>query len=198
MRAMSNEADLKTPVLLLAMPQVYDPFFNRSVVLLVHHDEEGSFGLIVNRATDILIRDILLGMEIEWQGDPDAVAHFGGPVRPQLGTILFTQMPDDAPLSDAVAEVAPGLAITQHVHDLTQLAAEPPGAFRLFLGYAGWGASQLMDEILRNDWLIAPVTHELLFDIDRGLIWEEALRSVGIDPSTLPAWTTPAGEGSAN
>lgn len=198
MNTMAPEADLKTPVLLLAMPQVYDPFFARSVVLLVHHDEEGSFGLIVNRGTDILIRDILSGMEIDWQGDPEAVAHFGGPVRPQLGTILFTQDPEREAISEAVAEVAPGLAITQHVGDLTLLAAAPPDSFRLFLGYAGWGSSQLLEEILRNDWLIAPVTHELLFDVERAQVWEEALRSVGVDPATLPAWTAPAGEGTAN
>ena len=61
-------SDLTTPVLLLAMPQVVDPFFHKSVVLLLHHEEEGSFGFIVNRPTGIRLQEILEGMEVNWQG----------------------------------------------------------------------------------------------------------------------------------
>jgi putative AlgH/UPF0301 family transcriptional regulator len=75
---------LATPVLLVAMPQVLDPFFHRSVVLLLHHDDEGSFGLIVNRTTGITLAEILDGMDIEWQGPRDALAYFGGPVQPPM------------------------------------------------------------------------------------------------------------------
>ena len=80
---------LETPVLLVAMPQVLDPFFHKSVVLLIHQSEEGSFGLIVNRRTDIHVSEILNGMEITWLGDREALALFGGPVQSQLGTVLF-------------------------------------------------------------------------------------------------------------
>ena len=83
------DSGLTTPVLLVAMPQVLDPFFQRSVVLLIHHEDEGSFGFIINRTTGIRLAEILQGMEVEWQGDGEAVAHFGGPVQPQLGTVLF-------------------------------------------------------------------------------------------------------------
>ena len=86
---MSDETrDLEPPVLLIAMPQVLDPFFHRSVVLLIHNDDEGSFGLITNRATGIKVSEILSGMEISWAGR-DEVAFFGGPVQPQSGWILF-------------------------------------------------------------------------------------------------------------
>ena len=61
---------LETPILLIAMPQVLDPFFHRSVVLLVHHGDEGSFGFIVNRTTGIRVPEILAGMEIGWNGPP--------------------------------------------------------------------------------------------------------------------------------
>ena len=84
------EAELQAPLLLIAMPQILDPFFHRSVVLLVHHDAEGSLGFILNRPTAISVAEILQGMEIAWAGDEAAVAHFGGPVQPQLGTVLFT------------------------------------------------------------------------------------------------------------
>src|ERR1700689_133937 len=84
-----DSATLETPVLLLAMPQVLDPFFHRSVVLLVRHEDEGSLGFIVNRPTGIRVSEILKGMEIGWQGREDTVAFFGGPVQPSLGTVLF-------------------------------------------------------------------------------------------------------------
>lgn len=179
-------SDLTTPVLLLAMPQVMDPFFHKSVVLLLHHEEEGSFGFIVNRPTEIRLTEILQGMEVAWQGGKSAVAHFGGPVQPQLGTVLFA--PGEAE-TEAASEVLPGVAITQHIGDLSRLAETPPEAFRLFLGYAGWGSGQLLQEILRNDWLTAPVRPDLIFSSDPEQVWSEALRSVGVDPSSLPSWT---------
>jgi putative AlgH/UPF0301 family transcriptional regulator len=86
-------ATLSTPVLLLAMPQVLDPFFHRSVVLLIRHEDEGSLGFIVNRPTGIKVSEILKGMEVDWHGREDAVAYFGGPVQPNLGTVLFGPHP---------------------------------------------------------------------------------------------------------
>ena len=193
---LSTASDLSSPVLLVAMPQVLDPFFHRSVVLLVRHEEEGSIGFIVNRPTDIRVREILKGMELEWQGRDEAVAHFGGPVQPQLGTVLFGTETADGPIeTEGMAEVLPGLGITQHVGDLSQLAAEPPDRFRLLLGYAGWGAGQLVEEILRNDWLTAPPSLDLIFAPDPSELWAAALRSVGVEPAALPSWTRPGAGG---
>jgi putative transcriptional regulator len=188
-------SDLTTPVLLLAMPQVVDPFFHKSVVLLLHHEDEGSFGFIVNRPTGIRLQEILEGMEVNWQGGTEAVAHFGGPVQPQLGTVLFSPGPVD---TEAATEVLPGVSITQHIGDLSRLAEAPPAEFRLFLGYAGWGAGQLLQEILRNDWLTAPVRSDLIFAPDPEEVWSAALQSVGVDPSSLPSWTAPSGEEPTN
>lgn len=192
-------SDLSPPVLLLAMPQVLDPFFHKSVVLLIHHEDEGSFGFILNRPTGIKVGEILKGMEVLWQGPEESVAYFGGPVRPQLGTVLFApRSADEVPTGDgpeASGEVVPGLALTQHIGDLAQLAEAPPDQFRLFLGYAGWGEGQLVEEILRNDWLTAPVAPELIFAPDPAKVWEDALRSVGVDPAALPSWTAGGGGG---
>lgn len=189
------------------MPQVLDPFFHKSVVLLIQHDDkEGSFGFIVNRPTGIRVTEILKGMEVGWSGRDDALAYFGGPVQPQTGTVLFqpepgieTESPDDSEaegsdLVESVSEVVPGLSITQHVGDLAQLAETPPDRFRLFLGYAGWGAGQLVEEILRNDWLTAPVSSDLVFAADPEGVWAAAVRSVGVDPAVLPSWTPSSGE----
>ncbi|HEY6323936.1 MAG TPA: YqgE/AlgH family protein [Thermoanaerobaculia bacterium] len=201
----SAPATLSTPVLLLAMPQVLDPFFHRSVVLLVRHEDEGSLGFIVNRPTGIKVNEILKGMEVDWQGREDVVAYFGGPVQPNLGTVLFgprsrSSAPAEAPEAggdfegEATSEVLAGVSLTQHVGDLSRLAESPPERFRLFLGYAGWGAGQLIEEILRNDWLTAPARGDLIFAPDPDRVWSAALESVGVDPATLPSWT-PSGNG---
>lgn len=181
-------SDLSTPVLLMAMPQVLDPFFHRSVVLLLHHEDEGSFGFILNRPTGIKVSEILKGMDVGWSGREETVAYFGGPVQPNLGTVLFAPVLPDGSPEDTATEVLPGVALTQHIGDLSRLAEAPPEQFRLILGYAGWGEGQLMEEILRNDWLTAPASSELIFAPDPERIWDEALRSVGIDPAVLPSW----------
>lgn len=213
----SPSADLHTPVLLVALPQVVDPFFNKALVLLIHHDEEGSLGLIVNRPTGISVGEILAGMEIPWSGESGALTHFGGPVQPQLGTVLFAPpeggngllhgagngLGGDGSFGgpggfQAVSQVAPGVALTQHIADLGHLAAAPPPRFRLLLGYAGWGEGQLIEEILRNDWLVAPVDADLIFAPSPDQAWAAALRSVGVDPDTLPSWTPLGGDDDAN
>jgi putative transcriptional regulator len=199
-------SQLETPVLLIAMPQVQDSFFRKSVVLLIHHEEEGSVGLIVNRPTGIPTREILSNMEIPWQGGEAAMTHFGGPVQPQIGTVLFAPPETGgngfatAPLPDleAATPIAPGISLTQHIGDLGKLAAQPPERFRLLLGYAGWGEGQLIEEILRNDWLTAPVSVDLVFADDPEDAWTGALASVGVDASTLPSWTAGSGPEGAN
>lgn len=178
------------------MPQVVDPYFHKSVVLLAaQDDEEGSSGFIVNRPTGIRIHEILEGLEMDWRGDPDLSAYFGGPVQPELGSVLFST--EGLDLADGrlagATELAPGVAITQHMKDLSILAVDPPDHLRLLLGYAGWGEGQLIEEILRDDWLTAPLhgdnAIDLLFTDDPTNLWEQALRSVGVDPATLPSWT---------
>jgi putative transcriptional regulator len=193
-----TEAELLAPLLLIAMPQILDPFFHRSVVLLVHHDAEGSLGFIINRPTAISVAEILQGMEIDWGGEGDVVAHFGGPVQPQLGTVLFSPVGGNGEDPAGAAEVFPGVSLSQHVGTLSHLASAPPERFRLLLGYAGWGAGQLVEEILRNDWLTAPAQEGLVFADDTEQVWRQALESVGVDPGALPSWSPDAGEEGAN
>jgi putative transcriptional regulator len=197
-RMAESQAELQAPLLLIAMPQILDPYFHRSVVLLVHHDAEGSLGFIINRPTAISISEILTGMEIEWCGDEEVVAHFGGPVQPQLGTVLFCPTGGNGEDPSASAEVIPGVSLTQHVGTLSHLAASPPKQFRLLLGYAGWGAGQLVQEILRNDWLTAPADDLLVFARDPEQVWRQALESVGVDPAALPSWSPDGSDEGAN
>lgn len=201
MASMSEESrDLEPPVLLIAMPQVLDPFFHRSVVLLIHNDDEGSFGVIANRSTGIKVTEILSGMEISWGGG-DEVAFFGGPVQPQMGTLLFdaAAVADRAESADETSSlVAPGVRLTQNVVELGELAESPPEKMRLYLGYAGWGAGQLVEEILRNDWMTAPMDNQLIFTDDPDSVWARALDSVGVDPDALPSWTASTPDASTN
>lgn len=190
--------DLTVPVLLLAMPQIQDPFFAKSVVLLLAHEEEGSFGFIVNRRTELKVAAILEDLNLAWAGDAEALAGFGGPVQPQVGTVLFAGGERALPAFENSSEVAAGVHLTQHVGELGLLGASPPERFRLLLGHAGWGAGQLVDEILRNDWLTAPVDPDLIFGEETEEVWEAALASVGVDPAALPAWTPAPVEGAAN
>ncbi len=178
---------LEPPVLLLATPRVLDPFFHRSVVLLLQHGEEGSLGFILNRRTEIKVAEILSGLEIAWEGEEGANAYFGGPVQPQLGTVLFREQPGERIEVDpeTAVELAPGLRMTQHVGSLAELASAPPEFFRLVLGYAGWSEGQLVEEVSRNDWLVARATDELLFDTAPDTIWDRALEGLGIEPESL-------------
>ncbi|MGH9382396.1 MAG: YqgE/AlgH family protein [Thermoanaerobaculia bacterium] len=196
---------IEAPALLVAMPQVVDPYFHKSVIFLLRHSDEGSIGLIVNRPTEVTVEKVLSGMSIAWQGSDRDVTWFGGPVMPQLGSVLFAP---DPPLDGArqpgvdeeatVVAVGHGIRMTHHVGQLVELAAAPPEAFRLFLGYAGWGPGQLMEEILRNDWVPAPLDRELVFAQAPEESWEAALRSIGMDSAALPSWTRGGGDASTN
>ena len=189
---------LDTPVFLIAMKQVVDPFFHRSVVLLLEHDEGGSFGLIVNRPTDVPMSELLAGLGVPWGGDADAQTWFGGPVQPGVGTILYAgvEPPDDG--EDTAHEFAEGICISRDVRILTRLGAAPPPEFRLLLGYAGWGPGQLPQEIERSDWLIAPFDRRSLFESDPTEMWDTALASIGIRPDALPTWAMPGEDEKAN
>lgn len=196
---MDDAADLEAPVFLVAMPQVDDPFFHKSVVLLLEHQDDGSFGFILNRPTGVDLTEILEGMDLTWNGPKTAEAFIGGPVQAQLGSVLFRPESNGEPLEgNMISEVIPGLFLTQHVGDLEHLAQNPPEDLRLLLGYAAWGAGQLVEEILRNDWILAPVRLDLAFEEDPEHAWEKVLRTVGIDPAALPTWTMNGGEESTN
>jgi putative transcriptional regulator len=179
---------LATPLFLVAMPQVQDPFFHRSVILLLEHSVEGSFGLVVNRITELPLAAILSELEIEWKGPGDSFAFFGGPVHPNVGTALFSE-PPFALDPEQMIEVGQGVVLSQDIRVLRQIGATPPQQFRLILGSAGWTAGQLEAELSRNDWLIAPFEGDVIFAWSEREMWERVLDSIGIRPESLPTWT---------
>ncbi|HME71680.1 MAG TPA: YqgE/AlgH family protein [Myxococcota bacterium] len=175
------------PCLLVAMPQLLDPNFRRSVVLIVHHDETGTFGLVLNRISDVSVGDLCGTLGIEWHGGEVAHLAWGGPVQPNTGWLLLGELPLGAGSTEdgeEVTEIDPGLHFAGSLATLRRVADAPPGQFRLFLGYAGWGPGQLESELAQGAWLVAPLRAEVVFDSPDEM-WEGVVRSLGVDPSTL-------------
>ena len=166
------------------MPQLLDPNFERTVVLLVHHDENGTFGVVLNRTTDLNAPNLCATLEIEWNGQPDDVIDWGGPVQPQTGWVIFGDDVAAAVGSEATA-VAEGVFFAGSLDVLRQVAADPPERVRLLLGYAGWGPGQLEGELAEGAWLSAPVSSEIVFEVAPESMWARVLRDLGIEPATL-------------
>ncbi len=168
------------------MPQLRDPNFRRSVVLLVHHDDEGTFGVVLNRSTELTAMGLCATLEVDWCGEPDKGIRWGGPVQPQTGWLLFGE--DVAVSSDEdVKRVSEGVRFAGSLDVLRRVALDPPQDLHMLLGYAGWGPGQLESELAEGAWLIAPVTDEVIFEVDESVMWDHVVRSLGIEPSTLVA-----------
>lgn len=179
------------PGLLLAMPQLIDPNFGRSVVLMVEHNDEGSFGLVINQPTELTAGELLGSMDIEWGGDEDTIVWSGGPVQPSSGWVLHQpisaiEVDESAGLGEAdTILIAPEVALSISRTALRTLAGEPPDHSRLLLGYSGWGPGQLASEMARGSWLHADIDPALIFETPAEEMWDLAVRSVGIDPQTV-------------
>ncbi|MEN8182138.1 MAG: YqgE/AlgH family protein [Myxococcota bacterium] len=168
------------PSLLVAMPQLTDPNFHRSVVALVEHDEEGTFGLVVNRPTSILALELCSGLDIQWRGDSESLVSSGGPCQPDTGWVLI----GDVDGFDA-SRVDDGIYFARSLETLRRVAEHPPEEARIFLGYAGWGPGQLEEELAAGAWLVAPITKGAVFSSDPDTLWEGVIRGLGVDPATL-------------
>ena len=174
--------------LLVAMPQLQDPNFVRAVMMIVQHDEQGTFGLVLNRPVDMSASELCDGLDMSWGGDPEAALHWGGPVQPHTGWMLFaaTDVASESVESeDEATDLGHGIRFAGSLNVLREIAEDPPGDLRLFLGYAGWGPGQLEAEMAEGVWLTAPATREAIFDVDPDAMWNYVVRSLGIDPATL-------------
>jgi putative transcriptional regulator len=164
------------------MPQLQDPNFARAVVLVIDHDEGGTFGLVLNRGTDLPVAQLCASLGIDWQGKDERSVGWGGPVQPEHGWLLLGA---GAPGSLEVTDVIDGVRFSRSPDVLRECAEAPPEQFRVFLGYAGWGPGQLREELIQGAWLVAPASAEFVFDAPRETLWENVVRGLGIDPATL-------------
>ena len=175
------------PTLLLAMPQLRDPNFSRSVVLLCEHGAEGALGFVVNRPTELRAADTV-ALDPPVRGNSGLILWTGGPVEPQRGFLLLG---DDPGVGDS-ERISDGFHLTASVEVLRRLLESEPAALvgqrcRLLLGYAGWGPGQLHSELAASAWLTAPLDAGLVFDSPADEMWARAIRGLGVDPMALAA-----------
>jgi putative transcriptional regulator len=171
--------------LLIAMPGRADPRFDRSVIFICAHSDEGAMGLIINKpAEELSFTSLLEHLDIPHAPEGrDIRVHKGGPVERGRGFVLHSQ---DYPDGPATMEVPGGYRMTATLDILEALAqGGGPKAALLALGYSGWGPGQLESEIQRNDWLIAEAPRDLIFADNDKHKWTAALKLLGVDALTL-------------
>jgi putative transcriptional regulator len=179
------------PALLLSMPQLADPNFNRTVVLLCRHNGEGAFGLVVNRPVMtsgpvmVQVRTDAATERQTLETSEELQVWVGGPVEPQRSWILVGNDEDAADQERGVS-IVEGLYLSTSPELLRRvLGPTPPVRTRLIVGYSGWRSGQLEAELRASAWLTSEVDRELIFGTPPDRMWETALRRLGADPSTL-------------
>lgn len=171
--------------LLIAMPTLADPNFWHTVVLVgVHSNDEGAFGLVINRPLEVDLGDILseLGESVPQCQFPQVLA--GGPVEPNHGFVMYEHGGGES--DDSALQVNGSVTVSGSTETLTNLArGDVERRYYLLLGYSGWYPGQLEREIEENSWLVAPLDTSILFDVPLEERWTAALHSIGVDPGTL-------------
>ncbi len=181
---MSSDASSLKGQLLIAMPGMSDPRFDRSVIYMCAHTSDAAMGLVVNRLVDhINFPDLLEQLNIKLDSPAQQIrVHFGGPVESGRGFVLHSA----DYLQEASMVVDGSVALTASVNVLKAIAeGEGPRHSLLALGYAGWGPGQLDAEIQANAWLHAPADDEIVFGTDLESKWRQAAEKLGIDISLL-------------
>jgi len=169
---------------LLAMPAMSDPRFERSVIYVCAHNAEGAMGIVINKTLDSIdFHELLDELDIPTDEKSQNIAvHFGGPVENQRGFVLHSS---DYQHSETLF-VDEKVGLTATVKVLRDLASgDGPAQSILALGYAGWGPGQLESEFQENAWLSVPASDALLFEIANDDKWERAFNSIGVDLSVL-------------
>ena len=170
---------------LLAMPGIGDPRFEKAVIAMCVHDEDGALGIGLGRIIPRLgFHDLLKQLDIAPGQAPNAPVHHGGPVQPERGFILHSL---DWGGADSVQ--VGGRWVLSATLDILKAIADGKGPSRWLaaLGYAGWGPGQLEEEMGRHGWFVTPGSDELLYGSDVNSRWADAFRSAGVDPRLLTA-----------
>ena len=181
---MAYEGSL-TNQLLIAMPGMPDPNFSTTVTLICEHNDDGALGIVINRPLDLTLGGLFKQLDVA-DADPGAASRpvlLGGPVGPERGFVLH----------DAAGQYETTLAVSDDIQltlsrDILDAMARGlgPGKSLVALGYAGWEAGQLENEMLANSWLNVTASPDLVFDTPFNERWMAAARKLGIDISQLP------------
>lgn len=165
--------ELEKGILLIAEPFLKDPNFQRTVVLMCEHDAEGTFGFVLNRLYKKRLNELFPPLK-----GLDLPIYYGGPVEPN-GLHFLHQLPDDIP---GGVEVLPGVFWSgdyEAMISALQAAPQKSKKIRFFLGYSGWSAGQLDEEMQEKTWITLPATEKLIFHTGHAIIWQEALKTLG-------------------
>jgi putative transcriptional regulator len=175
---------------LIAMPGMVDPNFAGSVIYLFEHTERGAMGLVVNRPTELDLATLFDKIELKLEIAPllEQPVYFGGPVQVERGFVLHEPIPSPSYSSSLI--IPGGLTMTTSKDVLEALAiGNGPRKFLMTLGYAGWGAGQLEEEITLNGWMNVPLSRQqmvdIIFDTPSSQRYEKAMSHLGFDPSHL-------------
>jgi len=178
-----DSATFLTGQFLLAMPGIGDPRFERAVIAVCAHDDQGAVGIGIGATVAGLgLHDLLRQLDIDPGEAPDAQVHFGGPVETQRGFVLHTA---DWGGQDTI-DVA-GLWSLSGTTDVLKAIASGKGPSRwlVALGYAGWGAGQLDEEMTRHGWFSTAAGPDLIFAQEAPTRWAAAFAGAGVDPRLL-------------
>ena len=173
--------------MLIAMPSIGDPRFEKTLIFLCAHSEDGALGLVVNRrADDVNQSDLYDQLDIDMSRNAvQRHVHYGGPVETARGFVLHSS---DYHSDEATLEVDDEFSMTATIDVLKALASgEGPANALIALGYAGWSGGQLEDELQRNGWLTCDADRDLVFGVNDDGKWEAALAKLGVDPTWLSA-----------
>lgn len=170
--------------LLVAMPSMSDPRFEKAVILLCAHSEAGAMGILLNKTLDALSFDDLLN-QLDIQNDDGSNqinVHFGGPVDTERGFVVHST---DL-LHETTLVIGEDMALTATIDMLKTIAAGsgPDNSF-LALGYSGWGPGQLEQEIQQNGWLVVKPDSDIVFGPELDGKWQTAIKKLGVDPMLL-------------
>lgn len=170
------------PGFLVAVPQLGGPNFHRAVVLMLEHGEGGAMGIVVNRPhPEVNLAEVAKGQGFGIaEGLGRSPVFLGGPVEPQRGFVLHTRrdLPEAVSLFDDVM-------VSGSIESLKILLHSPDEAFRLCLGYAGWGPGQLESELKEGAWVTAPASARHVLETPPFQAWDAVLRDMGIDPAMM-------------
>ena len=169
---------------LIAMPGLEDPNFFHSVTFICEHNEEGAMGLVINRPLNMQLGEILEHIHVQ---DASSEArqlpiYLGGPVQQERGFVLHSPLGE----WESTMKVTDRIGITSSLDILHAIAAgEGPEQKLISLGYAGWGAGQLEQELADNAWLSGPADPDILFNTPNEEQWKAAAASLGVDLDLL-------------
>lgn len=177
--------------LLLAMPGMADPRFERAVIALCVHDENGAVGIgIGHKRAGIRFRGLLQQLDIDPSGAPDRAVHHGGPVEPGRGFVLHSTDWGGQDSLQVNGPNGPIFSMTGTIDVLKAIAeGKGPSQWIAALGYAGWGDGQLDVEMTRHGWFAADVSPKILFDTPTDERWAATFKAEGVDPRLLSSET---------